>query len=369
MRVVPIPPCAIRGSGQESERWSDLQCPRERTFWQQSAAFRSLQRGDTKARFLRLLWVMRTHGFAFVALMSLALVTTAGTAATFEGRAWGDIHVQTIDGATYEFQSTGEFVASRSTARDLEVQLRLESRGFSPNVSVATAVALLVDTTRASVTLGRKPLLYIDGQPAPLPVGFVELPDGGRIERSKRGYEIFWADGSTLSIDVRKRFLNAYLRPAETRRSTLSGLFGNFNGNAVDDVDATVAALGAASQSQVNSTLAELARTLLADGDDPALLAQEESIFEYEPGQSTYSFRRPKSTREATPEALTAGWRKKAKEACEGAGVTAPDLLKACIVDVGYTHDESFAETAASVQARDMTNWDSDLANRADADF
>ena len=103
--------------------------------------------------------------------------------------------------------------------------------------------------------------------------------------------------------------------------------------------------------------------------DDPALLAQEESIFEYEPGQSTYSFRRPKSTREATPEALTAAWRKRAKEACEEAGVTAPDLLKACIVDVGYTHDESFAETAAAVQARDLTNWDSDLANRADADF
>jgi len=303
---------------------------------------------------------MKIRGFAFVALVSLALVTTTGTAATFEGRAWGDIHVQTMDGATYEFQSTGEFIASRSTARDLEVQLRLESRGFSPHVSVATAVAVLVDTTRASVMLGREPLLYVDGQPAALPDGFVELPDGGRIERSKRGYEVFWADGSTLSIDVRKRFLNAYLRPAEPRRGALSGLFGNFNGNAVDDVDATMAALGSGSHSQVNSALAELARALLADDDDPALLAQEESIFEYEPGQSTHSFRRPKPTREATPEALTASWRKRAKEACEEAGVTAPDLLKACIVDVGYTHDESFAETAAAVQARDLTNWDSD---------
>ncbi len=303
---------------------------------------------------------MKTHGFAFVALVSLALVTTTGTAATFEGRAWGDIHVQTMDGATYEFQSTGEFIASRSTARDLEVQLRLESRGFSPHVSVATAVAVLVDTTRASVMLGREPLLYVDGQPAALPDGFVELPDGGRIERSKRGYEVFWADGSTLSIDVRKRFLNAYLRPAEPRRGALSGLFGNFNGNAVDDVDATMAALGSGSHSQVNSALAELARALLADDDDPALLAQEESIFEYEPGQNTYSFRRPKPTREATPEALTASWRKRAEEVCVEAGVTEAELLKACIVDVGYTHDESFAETAAAVQARDLTNWDSD---------
>ena len=306
---------------------------------------------------------------AYAALPLLALVTTAGSAATFEGRAWGDIHVQTMDGATYEFQATGEYVASRSTAGDLEVQLRLESRGFSPNVSIATSVAVLVDTTRASVALGREPKLFVDGQPVALPDGFVELPDGGRIERSKRGYEIFWADGSILSIDVRKRHLNAYLRPAETRRSTLSGLFGNFNGNAVDDVDATVAALGASSDSDLRSAIAELARTLLADDDDPSLLAQEESIFEYEPGQSTYSFRRPKPKREATPEALTASWRRRAEEACEEAGVTEPELLKACIVDVGYTHDESFAETAAAVQARDASNWDSDLADRADAGF
>ena len=55
MRVVLFPSCAIRGSGPESERKSDLVCPHERTFWQQHAAFRSLQRADTKARFLLLL--------------------------------------------------------------------------------------------------------------------------------------------------------------------------------------------------------------------------------------------------------------------------------------------------------------------------
>ena len=90
---------------------------------------------------------------------------------------------------------------------------------------------MLVDTTRVSVVLGREPMLYVDEQPTDLGRdGSLELADGGRIERAKRGYEIFWSDGSILSIDVRKRHLNAFLRPAETRRSTLSGLFGNFNG-------------------------------------------------------------------------------------------------------------------------------------------
>jgi len=43
--------------------------------------------------------------------------------------------------------------------------------------------------------------------------------------------------------------------------------------------------------------------------------------------------------------------------------------LQACIVDVGYTRDESFADTAAAVQARDASNWDSELGEQADAGF
>jgi hypothetical protein len=297
----------------------------------------------------------------------LALATTAGTGFALEGRAWGDIHVQTMDGATYDVQAAGEFVASHSTAGDLEVQLRLESTGFSGYVSIATAVAVLVDTTRASVALGREPMLFVDEQPMTLPDGGLELRDGGRIERSKRGYEIYWSDGSILSIDARKNHLNAFLRPAEARRSTLSGLFGNFNGSATDDVDAAIAALGSESLSGLHPGLADLARSLLADDDDGRLVAQEESLFEYKPGESTRTFRHPTPTREATSAALPVSWRRRAQEACEEAGVTAPDLLEACIVDVGYTRDESFADTAVAVQARDASNWDSQLARRDDA--
>jgi hypothetical protein len=313
---------------------------------------------------------MMTYRIAYVVFPLLALVATVGSAAAWEGRAWGDIHVQTMDGATYEFQAAGEYVASRSTAGDLEVQLRLESRSFASNVSIATAVAVLVDTTHASVVLGREPMLHVDEQPASLPDGVLELPDGGRIERAKRGYEFFWSDGSNLTIDVRKNHLNAFLRPANTRRSTLSGLFGNFNGIAADDAHATVAALGSQSDSVLQRSLTDIARILVADDEDEGtVLAQEESLFEYEPGQSTYTFRRPTPTREATTAALPASRRRHAQEVCKEAGVTDPDLLEACIVDVGYTRDESFAETAVAVQERDVSNWDSELTKQADAGF
>jgi hypothetical protein len=313
--------------------------------------------------------IAMTHRISYAAFSVLVLGLIAGSASATEGRAWGDIHVQTMDGATYEFQSVGEFVASRSQSGDLEVQLRLESRSFPSNVSVATAAAVQVDSTSVSVALGREPLLYVDGQPASLPGDYLELSDGGRIERTKRGYEIYWSDGSILSLDVRKRHINAFLRPAASRRSTLSGLFGNFNGIAADDVEATIANLGSESQTQaqLRAGLTELANTLFAEDQDARHIEQEESLFEYEPGQSTFTFRRPAPTKEATPASLSRSWRQRAQKVCEEAGVTDPDLLQACIVDVGYTRDESFAETAVAVQERDAANWDAEVGEQADA--
>jgi len=294
----------------------------------------------------------------------LVLVIAAGPVRAEEGRAWGDIHVQTLDGARYEFQAGGEFIASRATAGDFEVQFRLESTGFSSYVSILTAVAVLVDTSRASVVLGREPMLSVEEQPVALSPGDgVDLPEGGRIERSHQGYEIYWRDGSSLSINVGGGHLNAFLRPAITRRDTLSGLFGNFNGSAADDID-VVTALGA-SGSRIEARLAELAQSLLASDDQEWLVSEPTTLFEYAPGQSTRTFRKPAPKREASAAGLPPSWRRRAVTACEAAGVTDPDLLEACIVDVGYTRDESFAETAAAVQARARFTGESDLDKRA----
>jgi hypothetical protein len=307
--------------------------------------------------------MMMKQRFVYTALPLLVLVG-AGPVRAREGRAWGDIHVQTIDGATYEFQAAGEFVASRSTAEDFEVQLRLESAGFASYVSIVTAVAVLVDTSRASVALGREPMLSVDEQPVTLsPGSALDLPEGGWIERSEQGFEFVWSDGSSLFVKTGKGHLNAFLRPAVTRRSTLSGLFGNFNGNAMDDIDAATAvgAFGSETGSELHAALAELALSLLLDDDHEWHVSQQTSLFEYAPGQSTRTFRKPAPKREASADSLPATWKRRARAACEEAGVTDPDLLEACIVDVGYTRDESFAETAAAVQVRNRTDRESDL--------
>lgn len=307
---------------------------------------------------------MMKQRLAYAAVPLLAIVTAAVPGRAEEGRAWGDIHVQTLDGANYDFQAGGEFVASRSTAGDFEVQLRLESAGFSSYVSILTAVAVWVDTSRASVALGREPMLHVEEQPVTLSPGDgLDLPEGGGIERTHEGYEIVWRDGSSLFIRVGKGHLNAFLRPAVTRRETLSGLFGNFNGSAADDIDA-VTAIGA-SGSMLEASIAEFARSLFFADDNEWLVSQPTSLFEYAPGQSTKTFRKQAPKREASAAGLPPSWRRRARAACDEAGVTDPDLLEACIVDVGYTRDESFAETAAAVQARHRFDGESDLDRRS----
>ena len=116
-----------------------------------------------------------------------------------------------------------------------------------------------------------------------------------------------------------------------------------------------------------NAALADLARTLFEHTDDENLVRQKTSLFEYKPGQNTHTFRRPAPSRDATVAALPASWRRQAEKACEEAGVTDPEILEACIVDVGYTRDESFAETAVVVQERDAANWDSTLVQQDDS--
>jgi hypothetical protein len=126
-----------------------------------------------------------------------------------------------------------------------------------------------------------------------------------------------------------------------------------------------IGTLGSTTGSDLNAGLAELARSLLTDDDRGWLVSQKTSLFEYAPGQGTWIFRKPAPKREASADSLPASRRRQVRAACEQVGVTDPVLLEACIIDVGYTRDEGFADSAAAVQARNDSTWETDLDRRS----
>src|SRR5437879_1588967 len=77
----------------------------------------------------------------------------------------GDVHIRTADGAYYDFQLFGEFIALKSNAGDLEVQIRQEPwQGSSRTVSTNTAVAVSVAGDRISFYVRPRARLIVNGE-------------------------------------------------------------------------------------------------------------------------------------------------------------------------------------------------------------
>src|SRR6202022_2001223 len=74
----------------------------------------------------------------------------------------GDVHVRTMDGAYYDFQLIGEFVAVQSHSDNLQVQVRQAPwQGSSKTISTNVAVAMNAAGARVGVYIGKPAPLYI----------------------------------------------------------------------------------------------------------------------------------------------------------------------------------------------------------------
>ena len=147
------------------------------------------------------------------------------------------------------------------------------------------------------------------------------------------------AGGGTLTVEV--------VMP-ETRRGQVTGLLGNFNGDASDDIQTRSGEV-----LPPNPNYEQLYKIF----GNSWRISQEESLFDYARGETTATF-----TDLSFPSKIVrtsdfpSNRRAEAEKTCRVAGVTEPELLEACIFDILVTEDDRFAQVSATVEEELTTN-------------
>ncbi|AEA42311.1 VWD domain-containing protein [Fluviicola taffensis] len=275
------------------------------------------------------------------------------------GRTYGDPHLKSFDGATYSFQTVGEFTLVKSGSGNMNVQVR--QRNQSDDFSLNTAVAMNVGGDRVCFYANEKPdgnnstPLRIGGEPIYVEGENYYLEHGGTISRSsKNDYVVTWPTGERVKLDASQTggmgFYNIAVEIYPCA-DNFDGILGNANGRSSDDFDVRNTQGGIASSNwnmgvfgSTNQRDQVLEKEYLAflakDFARQYRISPEESLFDYGFNQSTFAF-----TDESFPRVhrtlgdLNDDDRRRAQRECERRGFTGYDL-SACVYDNGFLRIE-----------------------------
>jgi hypothetical protein len=259
------------------------------------------------------------------------------------GISWGDTHLVTLDGLAYDFQVVGEYTLVRSTKDDFLVQVR-QVPVLGPKVaSVNQAAATRIGGQRVTFTmLDGVAVMRVDGK-----VISGELPKlkAGSMTGGATTYgearQLTWPDGTVMRVEQLGRYaLNVTITPAASRRGSLEGLLGDFDGSPDNDlIGKNNVKLGRSfTRDDINGSLAEAWR-----------VSQDTSLFDYEPGQSTATFIDPTFPAKDADVARLAN-RETAEKTCREDGITDQRLLDDCILDLAATGEFIFGSRYAHAQ-------------------
>ncbi len=239
------------------------------------------------------------------------------------GASTADPHDVTFDGLLYDFQAVGEFVLV-SAVNGYVVQVRQQPFHKSPSIATNVAAAAQVGTDRVGFYLGQTPPVRVNGAPVQVPSA-VTLPGGGTIAPvDSNRYVVTWPAGDQLGIVFASDHLDVYPVVVAGVSRTLVGLLGNDDGNVDDDL---ALRSGAALARPVRFV------DLYPAYADSWRISQTESLFDYEPGETTDTFTdRSFPAARVSAASLAPADFASALQSC--AAVSAP-LVAACMLDVG----------------------------------
>ena len=230
----------------------------------------------------------------------------------------------------------------RSLTDDLEIQVRQETYGAINSIAFNTAVAMNVNGDRVGLYDGAPDQLLVNGV-ATAVESSLDLPGGGRIEVVPAGLVITWPDGSRVVLADGST--SVFVDLVEARAGSVTGLLGNFDGDDANDLTSRDGTLVEAAKADFNNPLyAVFGNSWRVD--------QSTSLFDDLPGGDVAHYERLDVPSDAATSAgLPPDVRAAAELVCRGLGITDPDVLEGCILDLGTTGDLAFALSAQQADA------------------
>jgi hypothetical protein len=257
----------------------------------------------------------------------------------YQATEWGEPHLTTFDGLNYDLQAVGELTLMRDETDGMEVQVRTIPAGASTLLAVAVGVAARVGNDRVGLYLGKPSTL--NGVETEFAVNGTDLPDGGIAYVVYGGHVVQWPDGTQLAAVSMGGGYRIALYAPPSRAGKLAGLLGGYDGSLVNEL-----------LSRDGAVLPRPAdfETFYGVFAESWRITQETSLFDYGPGENTETYTDRNFPRWLmTTAALDSAARSHAEDVCAAAGVTDPFLLDACLLDVGATGDDSFADAYAEL--------------------
>jgi Regulator of chromosome condensation (RCC1) repeat/von Willebrand factor type D domain len=280
----------------------------------------------------------------------------------------GEPWLSTFDKEFLGFHAVGEFILTKSTMDNFEVQARYvpgRENSFGQTleeVSFNGAVSVKVGSDRVGVyaSKGRntcwtdntcdsnyptRPQVRLNGQIVMPPNGSAfeyhqVLPDGGEVSWS--GDEITITSASRSETVRVRLFADAVgsveVQVSPERRGNLVGLLGDNNNDKSDDYRLRNGSLLASPLTRDQ---------LYLEWGESWRVDQYESLFDYEDNQNAYSFvNRSFPTRAVSLESLSPTARTAGETACRAAGVVDANAFNSCVIDVALTGNPGWANIA-----------------------
>ncbi|HLO43776.1 MAG TPA: VWD domain-containing protein [Leadbetterella sp.] len=253
-----------------------------------------------------------------------------------KANSWGDPHINTFDGLSYDFQAWGEFIAVKSKVDNFEVQVRqigTENGQISYNQGLAIQ-------TGSDVVCYLNNNLYINNKPQSYNFTDLSLKDNASLKLTNDLLKITSKYGDVISIP-RGRY-DYKIELSESRKNKVGGLFGNFDGIKENELSLKNGTIITLKSTQAFGLSVELPfNEMYPTYADSWRVEQKNSLFYYENGKNTETF-----TRKDYPKELVVISQEKkllAEGVCKAAGVNKEPFLSGCIFDVAHTNNSGLA--------------------------